>query len=54
MTLLLVLTGLCGLSVGACLGTVLMAIFVMPKFDGLSLRHKRAILRQSGPFRAVE
>jgi hypothetical protein len=54
MTLLLVLTGLCGLSVGACFGTALMAIFVMPKFDGLPLANKRAVLEQSGPFRAVE
>jgi hypothetical protein len=33
MTLLLVLAGLCGLSVGACFGAVLMAIFVVPKFE---------------------
>jgi hypothetical protein len=37
MTQLLILRGLCDLSAGACFGAVLMAIFVLPKFDGLLL-----------------
>jgi Ca2+/Na+ antiporter len=55
MMLLLVLTGLCGLSVGACFGAVLMAILVMPKFDGLLLaRTQESRFAAKRRFRAVE
>jgi hypothetical protein len=51
MMLLLVATGLCGLSVGACFGAVLMAVFVMPKFDGFLLaRTQEGNLPQSRAF----
>jgi hypothetical protein len=50
MMLLLVLTGLYSLCVGACFDAVLMANLVVPKFDGLLLGHKRVVLPQSGPF----